>query len=161
MIYAIDPGTKATGWAAFAGPDHKFIEYGRLMDCGLVRAPKGIGQMIWELNGLFLRQQDRPERAVIEKPVVYDQKSWKGDPNDLVSVALISGAAGALLEAEMTEFISPRTWKGGVPKDISNRRIIKKLDDCEAKLLQNLGLSKTMRHNVVDAIGIGLWAVNR
>jgi hypothetical protein len=41
------------------------------------------------------------------------------------------------------------------------KRILSKLTDHELSLLKGLGLPPSKEHNVIDAVGIGLWKVGR
>src|SRR5690606_34499634 len=65
-----------------------------------------------------------PLRAVIESPQVYAASKSKGNPNDLVDVALAAGAwAGeaARLGAEV-KMVAPREWKGQLSKVVTRER---------------------------------------
>ena len=54
-------------------------------------------------------------KAYIEIPRIYPQKDWKGDPNDLIKVALLAGGFGNVLSFyykdphKDVEFIQPVT----------------------------------------------------
>lgn len=97
--------------------------------------------------------------VVIELPQVYMGSKSKGDPNDLIRVAF---AAGRCIGAcPKFETVSPRKWKGTIKKKAMLKRILSRLSDEELGLLKGLGLPTTEEHNVVDAIGIGLWKVGR
>lgn len=95
------------------------------------------------------------DALVIERPQVY--RNGKGDPNDLITLAITCGKIEALYRD--VQEVLPNTWKGNVPKDIHHRRILDKLSPRELAVIPFLPATK--RHNMVDAIGIGLWYLYR
>ena len=75
--------------------------------------------------------------------------------NDLIVTAI---RLGRLIEASRPvrlTLVTPGQWKGQVPKDIHNRRVLAKLTPAEATLASNLD------HNGIDALGLLLWALER
>jgi hypothetical protein len=145
-LMTVDPG-KNLGWAMF--------EDGRLIETGLIEA-HSLADTVFELVGVCERH--RPAEAVIEIPQVYQQRLWKGDQNDLVDVAVIAGAAAATLIAYAEpQLIRPHGWKGNRPKAIDNRHTFSLLDDEEKSKIP----SGAKRHNVLDAVGMGLWKLGR
>ncbi len=142
----IDPGSKLVAWALWG---ERFLK-----DCGLVRGAT--------FDALLMQCHKMPQdfgHLVIEKPVVYPRS--KGDPNDLISISLVAGAvAGWFGRGATAEFVTPRTWKGNVPKDIHNLRVQRKLTMEERELLHRIKPA-SLRHNVIDAIGIGMWKIER
>lgn len=145
MLLAIDPGVRALGWAYF--------EDGRLVQAGLLRA-KHIQEMVDQLWLLDLH----PVSLVIERPQVYG--GAKFDPNDLVGLAVVAGAAaGRFHMAKNIDFPLPRMWKGQVPKDIHHERVLRALSIAERGQVPNT--TKSLQHNVLDAVGLGLWKIGR
>lgn len=141
MLLAIDPGTDL-GWALF-GPDR------RLSRCGFGTPPR---------EGF--------EEAVIERPKIYPQGRQKANPKDVITLALTAGEfGGRCKDANATvRYVEPDEWKGGsIPKEIHQPRIWAKLTDAEKSVLDVAckGMAPSKRHNVVDAVGIGLWGVGR
>jgi len=103
---------------------------------------------------------------VIERPQVYPHGGKKqADPNDLISVALFGGRLLQSVARKETTIIAihPRQWKGQVPKEIHNRRVLKQLSSSEriAYAHGTKGIAPSKVHNVIDAIGIGLWRLGR
>lgn len=125
----IDPGND-TGWARLLD--------GALIICGL-GAPYGHiapGADVW-----------------IECPQIYPHGS-KGDPNDLIKVAVMVGRyeQGALSSgADDVHLIHPHDWKGNVPKRVTAERMFKKYPDLW-RMVSSVPAAK--RHNVIDAVGI-------
>ena len=145
-LIAFDPGKDHFAYAAF--------EENRLVRCNRLSAwNEGIEKMT-ALKGDVL--------AFIELPQVYNQRHWKGDPNDLLAVALTVGALKfAVRKASAIELVPPHKWKGNVPKAVMLKRIESKLDTEEKEILSQISVAKSKRHDVLDAIGIGLWALGR
>lgn len=168
ILLAVDPGLNGTGWAAF--------DTGRLVRCGCatypptadprreeIALPALAGWIAWELGCL------NPKVGVlmIEKPQVYRQRLQKGDPNDLIDLAFLAGAVHHSLKASKTELVLPREWKGTIPKTrklgdyIVHKRVLKHLAHGGLEIYE-AGLAEVpakLRHNIADAVGIGLWAL--
>lgn len=155
---AIDPGLKCLGWALFQGKT--------LTVCGVSRSKNNLdlGACIKDHQDAMI---DAPHRwmlqraeAVIERPQIYPTAQQKGDQNDLVAIAMVACATvGGLCDS--VRFAFPREWKGQMPKDVSHRLIDKRLSEAEKEVRDTLPKAKTILHNGLDAIGIGLWAVGR
>jgi hypothetical protein len=134
-IVAIDPG-KRSGFAMFHD--------GELVCAGY--ATDG------ELLGVPPLPTTKPALAVIELPVVY-QRTGKGDPNDLIDLAVLVGDLRGFYRRCGVDvaLVRPRTWKGTVPKAIHGERVLAVLSTEERAIL------KGTDHNMIDAIGLGLW----
>lgn len=151
ILAAIDPGRRCSGWAIFSGA--RLIKTGGVTDVTLPEA-----------FAMFLDLFDRysPDDGIIEIPQVYQQKFWKGDPNDLIEVALYAGVAIAALSRHARfKMVRPHDWKGTVPKDIDNKHTLSKLTAEETAVFKGSGVKKKLEHNLIDAIGLGLWKLGR
>lgn len=145
MIVSIDPGVHAVGWAQFAP---------RLVACGLVR-----GDLV-ELRIALAAPLSGAAVVVVEVPQVYPRA--KVDPNDLVDVAVVAGMVlGLAPQSSDVVVVHPSTWKGQRPKDIDARLTRSLLDVDERRLVDDVDVPRSLRHNVVDAVGIGLWRLSR
>lgn len=140
-VTAIDPGADA-GVACFVD--------GALFWCGVVHEPTA-------------EQVAGASDVVLEEPQVY--RRGRGDPNDLIKLARLVGrweelgrGAGARVHR-----VRPRTWKGTVPKSIHNARTLALLSSSERHVVeQDLDrVARAVRHNAIDAVGIGLWFLGR
>jgi hypothetical protein len=130
-LCAIDPGA-CTGWAAFDGV---------LVACGTGNPPV-----------------DRATRVVIELPQVYPRQ--KVPPNDLITLAFLAGRyAGASVNEGFT--VLPHQWKGNLPKDVCAAWVRARLSPAERAIVDMCNVPDKQKHNVVDAIGIGLFALGR
>ena len=151
---AIDPGKKAVGWALFSDKN--------LIQCGLVINEGGPAQLNAAMEDAF--QDFHAAVVVVEVPQMYQQRFLKGDPNDLIDVALAAGmAVGNLAPCgdEDIELVRPRKWKGTRPKKVCNQLTLKTLTPAELAIYENTECLASLRHNVIDAIGIGLWKAGR
>ena len=144
MLLTIDPGLDA-GWAVWD-------------PCGLVQC--GLGDPRAYVQP---RPPARLRDVWIERPVIYPRS--KVPPNDIVTLALNAGRWEGIYSHLGLEvhFVEPATWKGQVPKNIHHRRIRAALshleNDIVAKAIAPLAPSKA--HNVLDAVGLGLWVRTR
>lgn len=152
QIIAFDPGTHAVAWAA--------LEDGKLKRCGLERGKTPV-ELLDRLDARFGIAWAPGTRAIIEWPQVYRQRHWKGDPNDLVDLAAVAGVLRHLCRRIDPKLVRPHEWKGSVPKDVMNARVEKRLDEAELLALHTANAPASLRHNIVDAIGLGLWAQGR
>ena len=143
MNLAVDPGVKATGLAWFEGKELVHVE--------LVRAAS-LNEMLRE-GRRVAESRGKIERIILEKPQVYGTRHQKGDPNDLISVALIAGSIATV--GKHIVFVRPRQWKGNVPKHITEVRVRDRLSPKELELLNKIK-PKYLAHNAIDAVGIGV-----
>lgn len=148
MRLAIDPG-RDTGWALLDTS-------GILVQCGLGVPPAFIGQVI------------------IERPQIYRGRASKGDPNDLITLAIQVGRYTERYDVPggSVEHVLPHDWKGSVDPEVLCRRVVASLTECERQLLETVlaplarklvrdDLTGGRRHNVIDAVGIAKWSVRR
>lgn len=158
MILAIDPGVHHHGLALF-------LDDGRLFRCALMPGPGGRRvPLAVAAAGLAVRTKNWadawwggvvvPARIVAELP--QDRGQARVPPADLIALSVVLGwTLGAL--GEPATLISPSEWKGSTPKAQHQPRIIAALSAEEAAMIP----SGALAHNVIDAVGIGLWAVGR
>ena len=137
MTYlAIDPGLD-TGWALFADVDH-------LMACGLGHPS----------------QADKALHVVIEKPKIHQARNMKGDPNDIITLAIQVGEykQWALSSLRVhAELVTPHEWKGTQPKSVNNERTLAELSPRERSVVKEacFHVATSKQHNILDAIGLG------
>ncbi len=145
-LIAIDPG-KTTGWAVF-------VESG-LVAAGVLRREK-------IFNGAEGLPKIWDRRIVlVENPRWYPHDHT--DVNDLLDLAVLVGEIEHYYEIQgcTVELVWPRTWKGNVPKDIHNKRVLVALRRAELELLPLRPRAKDYDHNMLDAVGLGLWKLGR
>lgn len=143
MILAIDPGTH-TGWALFKDS--------LLVACGLGDPRTSTAHVMRDITDV-----------IIEHPVIYSGGRTR-NPNDVLKVAVNAGEwAGTYRQKALVRYVTPQAWKGSVPKDVHQPRILAKLAPKEAEVLEASlrRVAKSKHNNVVDAVGLGLFHVGR
>jgi hypothetical protein len=141
MLLTIDPGLD-TGWAVWKGMT--------LSTAGLGDVPRNVVDLtdVW-----------------IESQVIYPRS--KARPEDIVTLAVSAGHAAGVCSvvypAAVVHWVAPATWKGQVPKDIHHTRVWAILADRERAIIDLAcrGVAPSKRHNVMDAVGLGLYTLQR
>jgi len=154
-LVAIDPGVRAYGWALFGDND-------RLERCGLARADATTDLYAARL---IEAQIPRAHLQVIELPRIYEQRKSKGNPEDVLRVAVMAGHTSA---RGTSWLVRPHDWKGDIPKrDRSGRAIRIESYIVHRRNVKAIGeympqdVPASLAHNVADAVGIGLWWLRR
>ena len=150
----MDPGLRGCGVAEFDGYDLKRAAY--------VKNPveTGRGYVAHQAMGTAAHMWAslESEVALVEHPRVYPGSAQqKGDLNDLLDVVAVGACIARYFQKPVTVF--PADWKGNVPKDVMTERIRRALTDEERARIEKCPAS--LMHNVLDAIGIGLWTLGR
>lgn len=101
-------------------------------------------------------------RVVVEDQQVRSRKTARS----IVKLAQRAGewTVHARLVGIVAEHVQPVVWKGGaIPKWVQNPKDLARLSKVERLRfdMRVAGLAPSKHHNVLDAIGIGLWAVGR
>ena len=159
-LVAIDPGLRYCGVA--------IAENGNLVACALIANPdkRGRNAEAWSAMAKAVRGWAMLHgpfyRARSETPQVYQPGHHGGkriDPGDLLQ---LQGVVGALSMAfDGLETVLPYAWKGQLPKEVCARRILGRLSPDETAVLDTCECAPSLRHNVMDAVGIMLDAVGR
>jgi len=137
----IDPGA-ITGWSVF--------DKGSLREAGVCSE--------WpERGGVVFAAARYANLMVIECP----HTKWRATIKDMIMLGRRIGrweqwAKPLGIEVKL---MGVNEWKGSVPKPIMEKRILAALTDAERTLLPKL--AKTRRHNMIDAVGIGLHCERR
>lgn len=98
--------------------------------------------------------------TAIEFPQVYAIRYQKGDQDDIIQLACTAGAVSSCVPAALRLGFLPREWKGQVPKPIHNSRVTSRLSDEELGRVE-AGVTPHLRHNILDAIGIGQFTLSK
>jgi hypothetical protein len=165
VILSIDPGSRCCGFALF---DHDHSLYW----AGLIKnKSKGtnfdgtafgmVGHVVEEVRKVALPFGEVIDTVVIERPQVYVASKLKGDPNDLIGLAVVVGGVAMMFSLDGAKIYTylPREWAGQVPKEVRWGRAQAYLRPDEKKRIQ--WPAKSLAHNVQDAIGIGLKHIGR
>lgn len=146
VYVTIDPGLNP-GWSIWAAYE--------LVACGLGDPRSHRRHVVTSANP----DADTIGDAWIEAQKIYPRS--KVDPNDIVTLARDAGRWAGRYDAcgVDVQFVEPVVWKGQVPKETHHARIWAALtaDEQEVVSLSLKGVAPKKRHNVLDAIGIGLW----
>ena len=147
---AIDPG-KDTGWAYFRSAD------------GLISCGCGDPRQIFGPGGAAAGVP--VSSVLIEKPQVYSARHSKGDPNDLITLAIQVGRYAEHFESRgaRVALILPHDWKGTLPKDIQHARMFAEIGDAGRSVVDACGrhVAPSKRHNMLDAVCLGRVAFRR
>lgn len=139
---AVDPGN-ISGWALFVN--------GLLTDCG-----------VWHGYPRPLQTMSA-NKVLIEMPQFYRASLSKGDPNDLAKVCVGVGKYSAWFEdlGAVVTTVKPSEWKGQLKKEVHHPRIWSALCPLDQTLVsaRGKGLSAKALTDLMDAVGLGFWAI--
>ncbi len=156
-MLCVDPGLRGCGVA--------FFRAGTLIRAGYVTssaiegrgyaAHKAMARALVDAYGYV-----GLSRLVIEHPRIYPGAAQqKGDLNDLLDLVGVGAAVAANYPVTEVETLFPSDWKGNVPKEVMTARISRAIANEERAGIEKCYASLT--HNVLDAIGIGLFKLGR
>lgn len=92
---------------------------------------------------------------IIELP---DRIDTKSTVEDILNLTLVVGRFEGLLYNKNRMLVKPFQWKGQTPKDVTQKRVEKKL--IGAKKIVNT-FSKSIRHNLYDSLGLALYGIEQ
>ncbi len=160
MILGIDPDTHNTG-ICLHRPNG-----GCLLDLAHVKhkytGTRAVIEMAIRLDDVIdnlCRNRD------IKLIIIENQEAYIGRgsvPNRLLVLAQVTGACISLCTKYSSNILcpKPKEWKGQVPKDIHNKRVLEKMGTSEDDLFKGNPIPKPQRHHVIDAIGLALWGTS-
>lgn len=93
--------------------------------------------------------------------VEYPQFEQKRNINhqNIIDLGIIAGSCCVI---EQSKLVTPNDWKGSTPKEIHQPRIMEALTKPEKAIFDHYKTgAKSKDHNIIDAIGILLWAQRR
>lgn len=147
-IVAIDPGKNYLGVAC---GDEK-----QLLGAGLIQRERNEGLQRYLRRAAAQVETLQPDRLVLESQFI-DKRS-RARAEDIQVLTYIAGAM-SMCECVDVDNVSPSTWGARHDKEITLRRVKKRLSDDEWARIDLTGRKKD--HNIIDAIGIYLWSVGR
>lgn len=169
-ILTIDPDysyEKGTGFAIFEGNTH------RLKACGLIRPSSPyleshdstieIADQVrkkWEEEVGFSFD---PKIICIEHPLAYFVRNGiRLTSQSLIMLGVLATRIEERFSAETVLRPYPHAWKNDESKEEMRALVLENLSQWSLAALKE-GLSKVphhLHHNIFDAVGLGLWAVN-
>lgn len=154
MILTVDPGLRRAGAALW-------YQDGVLKKAWLSQAPSWltpVESVRHMARDLAFAEGEDVTCAVSEFPRLYGGRAAKGSGDDLFLVAAVVGGLAALRDGP-TVPVLPTEW-GASGKGITEARCREDLSPEELARVQ-LPSAKSLRHNVFDAVAIGLWWLRR
>ena len=157
ILVSLDPGVYSCALAGWHAPTSPLeVPRGVLHAAGLSKpcepllAPREVLSLIESLGAA-----NAP--ICIEVPVKYaTRRSTHKDVDRMLKV--IAEIERAYPSSKVSK-CTPFQWKGNTPKEIQASRILSALTKTEHDAIT--WPKKSLRHNVIDAIGIGLWRLER
>lgn len=147
LVMGVDTG-RASAWG--------WHQDGALLACGL---------LIVKDSGPLTMPRISGAVCFVEYPRDYPGPQRKVDPNDLIRLGSRAGRVQERLLEQGNEvrLVDPKTWKGGMTKQIHHPRIIAALTTAELRIVEAYmaPVAEGLRHNVWDAIGLTLWGARR
>jgi hypothetical protein len=123
------------------------------------------GRLVWVACVKFEKFHSVFEghHLLIEIPRVYPSGRQPVDPNDLITLAVRAGRLIEMSRGQLGTFETcfPSDWKAQVPDDILYKRLESVLSSEERVVVDAYKCAKHTKHNMLDAIGIGLWKLGR
>lgn len=159
MVLSYDPGLRQSGLGVFKD--------GVLVYATLVRSPvkKERDGAAWCAMGAAVKESLMWAGGIVsvdvlvsEIPQVYWGKRG-GNADDLIQLAGVVGAVAHAIPHSEFKAYRPREWKGNVKAEVMLERIEARLSEDEAQSIVKCPAS--LRHNVLDAVGIGLKYLGR
>lgn len=151
-LLCVDPGKNTCGVALFVN---------ETFQVGALLSAESTFDLACVIEEWWYTQRVRFCLSKCDVLIVEGQQVYGGlghaNPNDLLPLAYLAGAVFARIQATNKQMPLPRQWKGSLKKEIFTRRILSGLRKEELITLDEVACPKAKLHNVVDAIGLGLW----
>lgn len=157
LVVSVDPGLRHCGVGVF--------ENSRLVRAALVKSPKATerGPGAWyamaEAVAGWLKVSGPVAVLVVEIPQIYPGAPKTVNAADLIELAGVDGALSFAIPAERFVGYRPREWKGNKSKAEFAKKIEERMAPEEFEAMEPC--PKFLRHNCIDAIGIGLKFLGR
>ena len=157
ICVGLDPDTKQTGFALLSGSSVMHASRIAPIKRYMPDEDNVVRMVRWaylQLSEFATSSFPDPELVVIEGQQI--QPYGNARPQSILTLGQVAGGllgvAAAVWPGARFLFPTPVLWKGSVPKDIHQRRILSKVDWAEPDRVVG-------RSHVVDAIGLAYWGV--
>lgn len=147
VVAALDPGVRACGLSVWVD--------GRLIRAELVRVDTTRWQpaiMAGAVVAAASIDAGLPEAWLVESPRSYPGREDREE--NLEGLRKVIAALRRIARPGVVRTVAPSAWKGNVPKVVHATRIFGALGQAEARIVP-------ADHNVVDAVGLGLYGLGR
>lgn len=154
MILCVDPGLRGCGCASFSGD-------GNLIKASYVKSPNKSdrGAVAWaEMAYAINEAYPLANILVIETQRIRPQDT-RAIHGAIMEVQGVAGAIIGLFCDMGVRGYTPEQWKGSIKGDVMTERIKARMTWEDWRVFESPG--KTLEHNVVDAVGIGLHYFGR
>jgi hypothetical protein len=175
-LVSIDPGIRGCGFALW---ENATLRYGAYVPsaCTKDNGPEACLAMAEALCNVMHARWPlyavHECKVMVEWPRIYSTQAKKGDkakadPNDLLGLVGVDMAFLGMLKGPLENRFSrvyPEQWKGQLPKETADgsnpvmMRVLKRLSVQEKAAIAPC--SRSLEHNMFDALGIGLHALGR
>lgn len=158
-VLAVDPGLRGSGVALVSG--------GQLVRAGYApsaeRTARGAAAWAaaaWAVAEWVWSRHLRFDLGLVENPEQYEGVGHKANREDITELTGVAGGVSVILsvKAPVTSVL-PKQWKGQVPKDVHNSRVMARLSQAEQLVIE--WPADSLKHNVIDAVGLALWKAGR
>jgi hypothetical protein len=107
-----------------------------------------------QISGLIEHCRDTLE-MVLEWPQFYRLPRGPS-PESLASLVAVDMAVLSRVQPIQASTVLPHAWKGSVDGDLCAQRVLRGLTEDE-RLMVSDAAPASLRHNVLDAVGLGQW----
>lgn len=182
-LLALDPSLRSTGVALFRRGELLAAKRIQRKTDGASLGVRALG-MAQDVIAWLRHCKADPQAYVYEFPQIYTATKSDGDPNDLTPLAAIGSAVGmALIVSGQYRNVTidvatplPAEWAGQLPKSKTGdpwesprgQRIRSRLTAAELARFASKPMplgdgheAIVANHDVIDGIGLGLWALGR
>ena len=179
ICLGVDPDLHNTGWALVESGDSPVVlAVGVAKVSGRYKGTDAIVRMSKSFySSVLISDLDDPDLVVVEGQEIYVGKS-KARHSDILSLAQAAGVClGLLAHCYPSLLPKPKEWKGEVPKQTHQSRVLQKLHGdwtwekigsqkdgyCNVTSAPShlSTLNKTAWKHVIDAIGLACWGLSK
>jgi hypothetical protein len=157
LLVSIDPGVYSCAVAAWEAPTSSLeTPHGTLYRAAL-SAPCEASQTAQAVLEMIEGWGCQQAPVCVEVPVKYGTR--RSTHKDVERMLEVIATIQRAYSPHLYFAVSPFAWKGNVPKGIQGSRILSALTKAEHDVV--CWPKNSLKHNLVDAIGIGLWRLGR